>query len=163
MATFNESEHRFQNWQARIWRIVVIGFGVCVLFFVIYACYMLHAQIGLLLISAKTDSLAAITGTGMLGSQFLRGLSILIGGAVIFGGLSISFFSGSDMNSFSRGGDNDVGKVSISTKTPGIVGVLVGGVIIIYAIQAPYYYEHTVPITKTKMISTNVPANERTH
>lgn len=155
-----DDDNRVPAWQAKIWMIVVIGFGLCIFFFIGYACYMLHSQLGLLLESAKVDPLSALTGTGMLGSQFLRGLSILIGGAVVFGGVSISFFSGSDVNSFSGEGRKfGGGKILISTKTPGIVGILVGGGIIMYAIHAPYYYEHTTPNIKAKMVSTNLPTN----
>jgi hypothetical protein len=54
----------------------------------------------------KVDPLSALTGTGMLGSQFLRGLSILIGGAVVFGGLSISFFQEVMLIHFLARGEN---------------------------------------------------------
>lgn len=101
-----DHNNRVPAWQAKIWMIVVIGFGLCIFSFIGYACYMLHSQLGLLLESAKVDPLSALTGTGMLGSQFLRGLSILIGGTVVFGGCQYHFFQEVMLIHFLARGEN---------------------------------------------------------
>ncbi|NIF21754.1 hypothetical protein [Candidatus Pantoea multigeneris] len=149
---------RFNNvfpvWQSRVWMIVVLGFGLITVLCILYACYMLENEISILTEGLKKDPLMALTGTGMLGAQFLRGLSILMGGAVIFGGLSISFFSGQDTHIINGEVNESVkAKVSLSTRTPGVLGVITGGIIIVYALYTPYTYQHNAG---SYMSSTNV-------
>ncbi|WP_157060515.1 hypothetical protein [Pantoea sp. A4] len=138
---------RFNNlfpvWQSRVWMVVVLGFGLITVLCILYACLVLDRQIPLLVSGINSNSMIAISGAAMIASQFLRGLSILMGGAIVFGGLSLSFFSGKDDSTFSTGDNQSVFKsVTLTTKTPGIFGIVIGGVIILYALHIPYDFQY---------------------
>lgn len=77
------------------------------------------------------------TGLALVNSSLLRLLAILIGGAIAFVGLAVSFFVHQKATSLDAGaerGSQQKATVALATNSPGLVAVVIGAAVIIVAV-----------------------------
>jgi hypothetical protein len=86
---------------------------------------------------SSPDYAFVFSGMSLVGSSSLRLLAMLIGGAIAFAGLAVSFFVHEKKTSFSAnsaGGPENSAKLTLATYSPGIVAVVIGALVIIIAV-----------------------------
>ncbi len=94
------------------------------------------------------DGAFILAGLGMSAFSLIRILAILIGSAIIFGGLSVSFFSSERASNVEFSGNEKLPlSTHIASHSPGVMGILVGGIIIICALFAPTNFNYQQPVT----------------
>lgn len=99
-------------------------------------------------ISEKTDADLGfvMTGLGLVSLTLLRLLAILIGGAIAFAGLAVSFFAHDNASSLAVGSDGNTSpKMALATYSPGIIGVVVGATVIVGALYAKSNHSYQPP------------------
>lgn len=106
--------------------------------------YML-AQVVELLRLKTPDNAFVFAGLTLITGSLLRLLAILIGGAIAFVGLAVSFFAHQKATSFDANvareqlGD---AKAALATNSPGIVAVVIGALVIIFALLSKGTYTY---------------------
>lgn len=139
------------SWQKFMW--FGVGFGL------LLTIIVLLAGVGVLLvqivdiIKTKGDDLVfTFSGIGLVTTILIRLLAVLIGAAISFTGLAISFFAYEKAINFSgtmNASETTVAKATLATYSPGIVGMIVGAVIIICAIFAKSNFQYKPSQTTT--------------
>jgi Na+/proline symporter len=132
------SESATPAWQQTIWRWCSLGLLAMILLLIILVGITL-AQVMEFLRDRNSDNLFVFAGISLVTANLLRLIAILIGGAISFVGLAVSFFAHQKAITL----DADIAKeelgnakAALATHSPGIVAVLVGAVVIISALYA---------------------------
>lgn len=124
------------DWQRAIWRGCAIGLGLLIISLVGLVAYMLVQVLDLLRLKTP-DNAFVFAGITLLNSSLLRLLAILIGGAIAFVGLAVSFFAHQKATSVDANlAREQLGsaKAALATNSPGIVAVIIGALVIIVAL-----------------------------
>lgn len=135
-------------WQTKVWLRVVQGFGVCSFLLICLVGYSVYQTAMIITNKSGTDLAFTFSGIALLNTVLLRLLAILIGSAIIFGGLAISFFSSNDTNRISLQANQAAGdsyKAMVASRTPGIVGIFMGGIIIIASLFDTGNFQYSAP------------------
>ena len=137
-------------WQRIIW----IGAGgslfLVIVFLLALVAWTVERVTGII-VSRPTADLAFITtGVGMVTLTLLRFLAILIGGAIAFAGLAVSFFTHDSVNFMGVGAEQNslaIPKMTLATYSPGIVGLIVGAAVMVSALYATSEHQYSGPST----------------
>lgn len=98
--------------------------------------------------SELKDGAFILAGLGMSAFSLIRILAILIGSAIIFGGLSVSFFSNERASNVKFTGNERLPlNAHLASHSPGVMGIVVGGIIIVCALFAPTNFNYQQPVT----------------
>lgn len=154
------STPRSQRWQELIW----FGAGLGLLLTIV----VLLSFVGITIWRAttfieerKTADLAfTFSSIGLITLTLLRLLAVLIGAAISFAGLAVSFFAhdkATNLEGELRATGTGNAKATLAAYSPGIVGVFVGAIIIIFALFAKS--EHKYEGSKTIVLE--VPPAQR--
>lgn len=134
-----QSGNRFKihTWQKHNWTVAVILLFVTmmVLLFIVWA----NTSSILTIVSARRDQDPSFVfgGMSLVSLTLIRMLAILIGAAVAFAGLAISFFSHDKATQMAASNSKVGGSTTAATLTaysPGIVGIAFGAVVIMTAL-----------------------------
>ncbi|MFV5642467.1 hypothetical protein [Acinetobacter oleivorans] len=165
MADSNLPDTPISGWQKFMWFGVGLG-----LFSIITA---LLVGVGLLLVqivdiinnNGNKDLVFTFSSIGLVTTILIRLLAVLIGAAISFTGLAISFFAYEKAINFSgtmNASETTVAKATLATYSPGIVGMIVGAVIIICAIFAKSNFKYDSPQITTVTQASQATNDNRT-
>jgi hypothetical protein len=134
-------------WQQKIWTVCSFGLMTIIVLLCSIAMFAL-AKMLILLQTQDHDHLYQFAGINLVSSALLRLMAILIGGAIAFVGLAVSFFAHQKATSL----DADVAKeelgnakAALATHSPGIVAVIIGAAVIIASVYARGTYSYSPP------------------
>lgn len=125
------------RWQQLIWIACSIGLLLLILALLLLVGEALREIMGLL--EQKTRDYAFLfSGMALVTASLLRLLAILIGGAIAFVGLAVSFFAHQKATSLGSDVTHELmnAKVALATYSPGIVAVVIGAFIIIFSLHS---------------------------
>lgn len=136
------------KWQMYVWAGCA-GILSLELFGLTILAYMRTTEITAIVSQTNLqDGAFILAGLGMSAFSLIRILAILVGSAIIFGGLSISFFSSERASNVKLNGSEKLPlSAHIASHSPGVMGILVGGIIIICALFAPTSFNYQQPVT----------------
>jgi hypothetical protein len=155
-----QSHDHVPSWQRVIWLGCAIGLMVMIVGLIALVAYMLTKIMDLLQFKGPVivsvpdtsglnpntppkvmlyspDYAFVFTGISLVNSSLLRLLAILIGGAIAFVGLAVSFFvhqKTTSMDANATGGPEQNAKFALATNSPGLVAVVIGAIVIIVAV-----------------------------
>jgi hypothetical protein len=165
----NSSIGRAPRWQQVMWLAV----GASLLLTISVLLWFSATTVGKLVevVGRPTyDHGFVIVGMGLIAQSLIRLLAILVGAAVAFAGLAVSFFAHEqEMRAqLSIGGSSTVpAKVALGAYAPGVVGLVVGAVIIALALFArgeheyqPGSYEIQIPASEAQQSGSGLPTLE---
>jgi hypothetical protein len=94
---------------------------------------------------AAGDKAFAYASMTLISLTMLRYLAMLIGAAMVFGGLMVSFFTHSRASKLEVGGTggSSSGKVALATASPGIASIVVGAIVIVAALFSQGHFKYT--------------------
>lgn len=128
---------KIQTWQKHNWTVAVILLfaTMMILLLIVWA----NTNSILTIVSARKDQDPSFVfgGMSLVSLTLIRMLAILIGAAVAFAGLAISFFSHDKATQIAASNSNAGGSTTAATLTaysPGIVGIAFGAVVIMTAL-----------------------------
>lgn len=145
---FHSSPDGLPQWQQRIWTgcsrglLTVIAALFCIVIFTLW-------QILLLLQTKDGDNAFVFAGITLVTVSLFRLLAILIGGAIAFVGLAVSFFAHqnvSTVNAELAQKEYGTAKAALATQSPGIVAVIIGAAVIVCALFARGTHTYQPPI-----------------
>jgi signal transduction histidine kinase len=124
-----------------------VGFSLLFTILALFAlvAYVLWSVISTFSGSAATDLLFVFSSTGLVTMALIRLLAIMIGAAIAFAGLAVSFFAHEQAITISMEGKvNEAAsaKMALATHSPGIVALLVGAMVIIVAVYSKTKHEY---------------------
>ena len=128
-------EHSVPAWQQRVW--VACSFALLLVILVLLLLVGSALWHVMALLEQKTSDLAFIfSGMALVTSSLLRLLAILIGGAIAFVGLAVSFFAHQKATSIASDVVHEQvnAKAALATNSPGIVAVVIGACVIIVSL-----------------------------
>ena len=143
-STSHEKHDGTPSWQRRIW----IGCSVGLMLVICLLCLISAFALGktmLLLEDAGHDHLFQFAGMILITGSLLRLLAILIGGAISFVGLAVSFFAHQRATSIDMSLAHEkeaMTTAALVTYSPGIVAIAIGAAIIISALYARGHYNY---------------------
>ncbi|WP_137763215.1 hypothetical protein [Nissabacter sp. SGAir0207] len=140
-------------WQQKIWLCMTIGLGIITLSMIGLIGFISYKTLDRVFSLRTEDMKFFVAGIGIIITSLIKLLSILIGGAIVFGGLAISFHTHDKITTLTGDvNDEKTPKIgaNISTYSPGIVGIIIGGVIIVSTI----YKENRINYEPTTSQST---------
>lgn len=143
------STSAMSKWQIWIWGACVAMLCLELLTLTVMA-YIRTNEIAHVVSNSKINEAAfVLAGLSMSSFSLIRILAILIGSGIIFGGLSISFFSSERANKIDVETKNAINPVTanIVSNSPGVIGILMGGAIIICALFAKTTFTYEQPVT----------------
>lgn len=122
-------------WQRRVW-VACSGALLLVIFVLLLLVGVALWKIMSLLEQKTTDLAFIFSGMALVTASLLRLLAILIGGAIAFVGLAVSFFAHQKATSLASdiGHEQVNAKAALATNSPGIVAVVIGACVIIFAL-----------------------------
>jgi hypothetical protein len=132
------------KWQQRIW----VGCSIGLMLMIVALCFIVIFALGkmmLLLEIRDSDHLFQFAGMNLVSGSLLRLLAILIGGAIAFVGLAVSFFAHQKATSLDASlAKEDLlsARVALATYSPGIIAIVVGAVVIMASIFARGTYNY---------------------
>lgn len=133
-----DGEYGIPPWQQRIWRGCTWALLGMILALLVIVAFTVWRAVALVRENA-IDHALVFAGIALVTSNLLRVLAVLIGGAIAFVGLAVSFFvheKVSSMNAqFANGDGKNIG-AALATHSPGIVSVVIGAVVIVFALFA---------------------------
>lgn len=134
-------------WQRSVWIGVTIGLGVAGALLITLVGYAVYRTTGIVDSKKDADLVFIFSGLALVNSTLLRLLAMLVGAGVIFGGLAVSFFTHASDNKISGEMPSESGstKAMLASRSPGLIGVFVGGVIIVAALYARSTQTYTSP------------------
>ena len=144
------SEGISKNWQQLIWIGVAFGLGLSFLLIISFVSFSEWKVINIVSNYKGSDLAFVFTSISLISLTLLRFLAILIGSAVIFGGLAVSFFTHAEATKITGGNVNlnSFVPATLATHSPGIVAVVLGSIIIIAALYAKSTTTYVAPTTK---------------
>lgn len=130
------SSSEMQVWQISVW----VGVGLTMAAVMAALMWMLvqnltFTQDALLSQSASNPTLM-LYGMGMAASLILRLIGMVFGGALAFGGLLVSFLAHDSESTFAAEGPGVSGKLRAGSRSPGVLAVIAGCVVIVAALFA---------------------------
>lgn len=138
------------GWQRYIWIGASVGLLLMIFGLFIFVSFMLEDLMTLIANQKQPDLAFIFASTGFVTLTSLRLIAILIGATIAFAGLAVSFFAnekaskiGAEAASNSSANLN----VSLATYSPGIVGMVIGSIIIIFALYAKSSQNYEGPKT----------------
>ena len=126
------------DWQKSIWKSCAFGLMLMIVGLVVLVAYMLAQIMGLLHLKTP-DNAFVFAGMTLINASLLRLLAILIGGAIAFVGLAVSFFAHQKATSMDANFAREQlgsAKAALATNSPGIVAVVIGSLVIIFALYS---------------------------
>lgn len=138
------------KWQQLIWSGAGVGLLLTITILLAFSASTVSQLLTLVSKKQDADLGFVFASIGLITQTLLRLLSILVGGAVAFAGLAVSFFAHEQQTSAGAqlgSGAANVAKFTLATYAPGIVGVVVGALIIVAALYARGKHEYTGPQT----------------
>jgi len=90
-----------------------------------------------------------VSGISIVTLTLVRLLAILIGAAIAFAGIAVSFYAHAKGSHFSAGrgeGRSTLGRITLATHSPGIVGIVIGAAVIISAVVAKGRFDYAEPL-----------------
>lgn len=132
------------KWQQKIW----VGSTLGLMFMIVVLCIIVLFALGkmMLLLEVKDkDHLFQFAGMNLVSGSLLRLLAILIGGAIAFVGLAVSFFTHEKATSVDTSLVRDErlnAKAALVTYSPGIIAIIIGSAVIIASIYARGTYNY---------------------
>ncbi|MCA2024850.1 hypothetical protein LDK53_02760 [Enterobacter sp. K16B] len=144
----HERKLKTPKWQMYVWASCGIILSLELLGLTVLA-YVRTKEIATIVSrTAINDGAFILAGLSMSAFSLIRILAILIGSAIIFGGLSISFFTSERVNNVQVTGNDKIPmSAQIASHSPGVMGILIGGIIIICALFAPTHFNYQQPVT----------------
>jgi hypothetical protein len=132
------------KWQQRIW----VGCSIGLMFIIVTLCVIVVfalAKMMILLEIKDNDHLFQFAGMNLVSGSLLRLLAILIGGAIAFVGLAVSFFAHQKATSLDASIAKEEllnAKAALATYSPGIIAIIIGSIVIISSIYARGTYNY---------------------
>jgi hypothetical protein len=132
------------KWQQWIW----VGCSIGLMLMIVALCFIVVfalSKIMLLLEIKDRDHLFQFAGMNLVTGNLLRLLAILIGGAIAFVGLAVSFFAHQKATSMESSiAKNELlnAKAALATYSPGIIAIVIGSVVIMASIYARGTYNY---------------------
>lgn len=153
---------RITRWQQGIWTGAGLGLLLTIAALLTFTGSTVSRVVEL--IAARTDADLAFlfSSIGVVTMTLLRLLAVLIGAAIAFAGLAVSFFAHEQPASLAGEASGSVGsaKVALATYAPGIVGVLVGAIVIVCALLARSKHDYRGPETYSVVLPPQASASE---
>jgi hypothetical protein len=150
------SPTRDSAWHQYIW----IGAGAGLLLILLLLLGFVGATVYKIMqiISTQQDADLSFVFSGvvLVNLTLLRLIALLIGAAIAFAGLAISFFAHDKETSLSAAGklpDGTAASGGLGTFSPGIIGVIVGAVIVMTAILSTATYQYLPPTVTVEYTS----------
>lgn len=137
-------------WQQAIW----IGSGLSLLITILvllgFSIHSISRVVGLIESRPDSDLAFVFSSMGVVTLTLLRLLAILIGAAIAFAGLAVSFFS--HEHALSATADMNVSsstniKAGLVAYAPGLVGLIVGALVIVSALYVKSKHDYKGPET----------------
>lgn len=143
-----------KRWQQLVW----IGAGLALLGVIGALVWFVGVTINeLVAILAKRhdDSpFFLLSGISIVTLTLIRMLAVLLGGAIAFAGLAVSFFTHQQEttveSNLSR--DEKGAKLTLATYSPGIIAMVIGAAIIVFALYAKTTYSSKGGVTPMKQV-----------
>ena len=141
---------RSPRWQQAIWTGAGLGLLLTILLLLAFAGFTIFRVVELVALRSDADLAFVFSSVGVVTLTLLRLLAILIGAAIAFAGLAVSFFS--HERALSASAEVQV-PVSTNTKAelvayaPGLVGLVVGALVIVCALFARSKHDYKGPET----------------
>jgi hypothetical protein len=153
-----------EKWQQAVW----IGAGLALFGILVALVWFVGSTVTDLVVvfgqQKDAQPVFILSGIALVTLTLIRILAIFLGGAIAFAGLAVSFFVHQQMTSLDTSvthGDSEAAKVALATSSPGIVAVVIGAVIIIFALFAKTNYSSGGQSPSAKSVEqSNVPARE---
>lgn len=148
------------SWQKFMW--FGVGFGLLLTIIILLAGVgqLLLQLIDIIETKGSADLIFTFSSIGLVTTILIRLLAVLIGAAISFTGLAISFFAYEKATHFSgamNSSEKTTTRVALTTYSPGIVGMIVGAVIIICAIGLKSQYVYKPSNTNTHNTQMDMP------
>ncbi|MGK7250332.1 hypothetical protein ACSNOU_14755 [Acinetobacter oleivorans] len=148
MADSNLSDTPISSWQRLMWFGVGLGLLLTIIALLAGVGILLMQIVDIIETKGNKDLVFTFSSIGLVTTILIRLLAVLIGAAISFTGLAISFFAYEKAINFSgtlSASETTVAKATLATYSPGIVGMIVGAVIIICAIFAKSNFKYDSP------------------
>lgn len=132
------------KWQQYIW----VGCSAGLMLMIVVLCCIVAFALGkmMLLLDIKDkDHLFQFAGMNLVTGSLLRLVAILIGGAIAFVGLAVSFFAHQKATTLDTSiAKNELlnAKAALATYSPGIVAIVIGAAVIMASIYARATYNY---------------------
>lgn len=156
------TQARSPRWQQVIWTGAGFGLLLTIIILLAFAGSTVARVMDVISQRHDADLAFVFASVGVVTLTLLRLLAILIGAAIAFAGLAVSFFA--HANSTSLTGELPVqpttsAKVELATYAPGIVGLFVGALIIVCALFARSKHDYRGPETYSVVLPPALPAS----
>lgn len=148
----NDSFLPRSGWQKIMWFGAGFGLLLTIITLLIGVGIVLWHVVDIIRNVSKTDLVFTFSSIGLVTLTLIRILAVLIGAAISFTGLAISFFAYEKATHFSgtiNASESTVAKATLATYSPGIVGMIVGAIIIACAIFAKSDFKYEPGQTTT--------------
>lgn len=136
------------RWQQVMWSGAGISLLLTIVILLSFAVITVSQLINVISKRSDADLGFIFASIGVITQTLLRLLAILVGAAVAFTGLAVSFFAHEHESTASAHlGDRAGGsaKFALATHVPGVFGVVVGALVIVAALYARGTHEYTGP------------------
>ncbi len=144
------------KWQRSIWYGAGLGLALTIAVLVWFMSSTVTEVVRIIAAQKNPDLVFVFASTSMVTLSLLRLLAIVVGAAIAFAGLAVSFFTHEKATTITgETGSQDGSKTAaaLATHSPGIAAVVVGSVIIAIALLAksshtyegPHVYQLSVP------------------
>jgi hypothetical protein len=144
------------RWQQYLWSGTGVGLLVTLLILMSLVGSVLTKLLDTVAERPNADLGFVFASAGVITQTLLRLLSILVGAAIAFAGLAVSFFAHEHATQI--GGQAESGtssaKATFATYSPGIFGIAFGAIIIVSALYAKGNHTYTGPQTYSVVLPT---------
>lgn len=137
------------KWQQVIWTGAGVSLVTTILLLLALVAWTIGQIVDIVNLQKEPDLGFVVTSIGVLTLTLLRFLAELMGAAIAFAGLAVSFFAHQHANSLSVGAQQNFAlpPAALRSHSPGIVGVVIGAVIIVCALFAKSTHNYEGPQT----------------
>ncbi len=136
-------------WQKYIWLGAGSGLFLILVLLLSFVTYTVAKLVDIMAAKGQEDLAFIFSTIALIDLTLLRLLAILVGAAIAFAGLAVSFFAHEKAIGFSgelQQSSSAYAKAALSAYSPGIVGVIIGAVIIVTAVLATIEHSYKPPI-----------------
>lgn len=139
------------NWHKYIWFGAGSGLFFVLILLLLFVAKTVSTLVEIMSLKGADDLAFIFSSIALIDLTLLRLLAILVGAAIAFAGLAVSFFAHDKATSLSgeiHESASAYAKAALSAYSPGIVGVVIGAIIIVTAVLATIEHSYSPP-TKT--------------
>ncbi|WP_192564375.1 hypothetical protein [Pseudomonas gozinkensis] len=144
--------HKIRNtqaWQTYIWLGAGSGLFLILVLLLTFVAYTVSKLVDIMALRGQDDLAFIFSTIALIDLTLLRLLAILVGAAIAFAGLAVSFFAHEKATGLSgelHQSPSAYAKAALSAYSPGIVGVIIGAVIIVTAVLATIEHSYKPPV-----------------